>query len=265
MADHLLRLFANHCQEYKSKRVVHALASYVVNQSVNDIFDYYANSDVDIRFLNDILLVIDYPISSEFYVASLCVDLKNILVCEKNGLQAKGSGSKVLLELKEPYIVSELPSYCLDNKLFLERFYRYLLRSMVVLAYKKGKLVQNYRVILKNFMTRSDFVDVLVSFIQSYEETQEKRLDAVLAAVLLLKEENTELLCDRLYQACVSRLRMRPLSRRKERYVRLLSGAVADVDRGALKDILSELYYSDLNWVEKLFAVSPKKLFAGQI
>lgn len=259
-SDHLLRLFANACSHYQDKRFVRVLASYVVNQSVNDIYDYYANSDVDIRLMTDILLVMDYPISNEFYAAILCVDLKNIVLQEQNQLAVKGNGSSLVLELCAPYIVSELPPYNAENKLFLDRLYRYLLRAMLLLLRKKGKLVQHYSRILGNFLSRSDFQDALITFITSFEEGDDIRIDPILLSLLLLKIKG-ELACDRIYTVCEEYLMFGSLEKRKERFRGLLKYAYSEEEKELLKEYLIGLYFSDLNFFKKLLTVSPKNLF----
>lgn len=259
-ADHLLRLFAGSCSDYQQKRIVHVLASYIVNQSVNDVYDYYANSDVDIRGMTDILLMMDYPISNEFYAAILCVDLKSIVSNEKNHIPGKGNGSKILMELCASYIVSELPCYNAENKLFLERLYRYLLRAMVLLSRKKGKLIQHYGEILKNFLVRSDFQNVLSSFILSFEEREETKLEAVLAPLILLKIQGIPF-SEQLSEVCEAYLMTGSLETRKKRFVVLLSYMNNDDESVLMKQYLTDLFYSDLNFVQKLLAPSSKNLF----
>lgn len=259
-ADHLLRLFAGSCSDYQERRIVHVLASYIVNQSVNDVYDYYANSEVDIREMTDILLVMDYPISNEFYAAILCVDLKNVVSHEKNHIPGKGNGSRILMELCAPYIVSELPLYNAENKLFLERLYRYLLRAMVLLSRKKGKLIQHYGEILNNFLARNDFQDVLGSFILSFEENEETKLDAVLAPLILLKNQGVSL-NEQVSEVCEAYLMAGSLERRRERFFILLSYMNTDEEKVLMKEYLTDLFYSDLNFVQRLLVPSPKKLF----
>lgn len=259
-ADHMLRLFAGSCSDYQERRVVHELAACVVNQSVNDIYDYYANSTVDIREMTDILLVIDYPISNEFYAAILCVDLKDIIAQEKNQKNGKVSSNKIFSELCAPYIVSELPLYNAENKLFLERLYRYLLRAMALLSRKKGKLMTHFGDILKNFLAREDFQSALASYILSFEEKHDMKLEAILAPLLLL-DMNGVRLSKSVCEACQSYLMLESLERRKERFDVLLTFANNETEKGLLKKYLTELFYSDLNFFRRIMAPSPQSLF----
>jgi len=260
VADHLLRLFSNSCSDYHNKRFVRVLASYIVNQSVNDIYDYYANSDVDIRLMTDILLGVDHPISNEFYAAILCVDLKNIVLHDQNQVSVKGSSSKLFLELSAPYIVSELPPYNAENQLFLDRLYRYLLRAMILISRKRRKMVMHYSLVIKNFLTRTDFQDALITFITAFEESDENRLDSILVSVLLLKAKD-ELYCDRVYKICKEYLLSGSLEKRKEHFRTFPDYVNGEEEKEQLKKYLIGLYFSDLNFFQKLMTVSPKNLF----
>ena len=258
-ADHLLRLFAKTCSDFQDMRIVQNLASYVVNQSVNDIYDYYANSDVDVRVMTDVLLTMDYPISNEFYAAILCVDLKDIVSSEKNQLSRKGTADKIFSELCAPYIVSELPADNAENKLFLERLYRYLLRAMVLLSIKKGKITQYYSDILKNFLSRSDFQNVFTTFLLSFEE-RGMTMDAILSSLVLLKIKG-ESFSEQVNDVCEAYLMTGSLEKRKERFSILLSYTNSDEERELMETYLTKAFYSDLNIFRKLFAPSPKNLF----
>lgn len=258
VADHILRLFANTCSDYQEKRIVQVLASYVVNQSVNDLYDYYANSDVDIREVTDILLSINCQITHEFYAAILCVDLKDIV--SKRKKQISEVGKKLIAELEDPYIVSELPPYNAENKLFLDRLYRYLLRALVMLAHKKRGLVQQYDKIFENFLTRCDFQEVLINFICLFEETSEAKLEPLLASLLLLKIKGM-LVGEGVYEAVELYLMEGKVEKRRARFSVLLSYSGTDTDRNLLKEYLTVLFYSDMNFVKRLFAPSPQNLF----
>lgn len=258
-ADHLLRLFADSCPDYRNKRFVSFLASCIVNQSVNDIYDYYANSDVDIRLMTDILLLTDYPISNEFYAAILCVDLKDIVLNDQK-LTVRVSGSNLLSELCAPYVVEELPVYNVENKLFLDRLYRYLLRAMLILSYKKGNFVKYYSDILMNFMSRSDFQDALITFISSFDELDEISLDPILVSLLLLKMKG-ELSCECVWTECDRYLMSGSLEKRKERFRGLLQYVSCEEKKELLKEYLTDLYFSDLNFFQRLMTISPKNLF----
>lgn len=258
-ADHLLRLFADSCSDYCNRKFVRVLASYVVDQSVNDIYDYYVNSDVDIRLMTDILLVTDYPISNDFYAAILCVDLKNIVLHDQK-CAVKISSKNLISELCAPYVVAELPVYNEENKLFLDRLYRYLLRAMLILSHKKGKCVNNYSDILKNFMCRNDFQDALATFVMSFEESDEISLDPILVSLLLLQLHG-ELPSENVCTAYTAYLMSGSLEKRKECFRGLLEYASCEEEKEQIKEYLTSLYFSDLNFVQKILTVSPKNLF----
>ena len=261
-ADHLLRLFAKENSNYQSKRIVGELATYVVNQSVNDIYDYYANSNVDIREMTDILLVIDHPISNEFYAAILCVDLKDIVSHEKHQISEKGNSSKIFSELSAPYIVSELPPYNAENRVFLERLYRYLLRVMVLLTRQKGMLMQQYEVILGNFLSRKDFQDALCAYILSFEESKDERLESILTPLVLLEIKGTPV-SEQVVDTYQSYLMKGTLEHRRACFKLMLTYTTMEKDRELLKNYLTELFYSDLNFFKKLLVPSPRQLFSN--
>ena len=144
--------------------------------------------------------------------------------------------------------------------MFLDRLYRYLLRAMLILSYKKGNLVKYYSDILVNFMIRSDFQDALITFISSFDEFDENSLDPILVSVLLLKAKG-EMLYECVWIECDRYLMSGSLEKRKERFRGLLKYVSCEEEKELLKGFLTDLYFSDLNYFQRLMTVSSKNLF----
>ena len=114
--------------------------------------------------------------------------------------------------------------------------------------------------ILKNFLAREDFQSALASYILSFEEKHDMKLEAILAPLLLL-DMNGVRLSKSVCEACQSYLMLESLERRKERFGVLLTFANNETEKGLLKKYLTELFYSDLNFFRRIMAPSPQSLF----
>ena len=256
------------CNGTQLKELSTYLIPYINNQSVFDIFDYYANHDVAFLQVADIFNSCLTQMSNDLKTVLLIVALKS---AEK---KLDHTVSRETLSRFVALFPSIDPTDGGENRAFLSKLYETVFANQQIVALENRPCEELFFEIYSLLMSREDFSENYLSYLHSQRQSESmvtenvEDCDLIAHTVAFLSvtlpvllrytftEEETAI-----ENTTLQVVASVPYSIKREVYRQLLAKCERDESKISIRELLTELYYRDLTIIQKLSAPSPKKLF----
>lgn len=248
-AEYFLTLIQNGTESYKSS-VLSLLYSYIAEQNLSDIYDYYNLNHDNYRNTRTLLSKICKSLPAQFESAKVCFDF--IQLCAGNDREQYRRAALYLRSFSLFRDADSVPSLKDD---FIRVIFRSYIRLVVRIYDCEEDRFGMLRRLLSPTEEESSFAKLLKAYFETGGAEVDKALSTIILYILVYPEDGSAI-----KDVCESYMSAFSSKEKRLLYIKLIGNCRDLQDKKKLAEYLLDLYYVSLSPLAKLFSPSRRRL-----